>query len=238
MLLLPAIDLYEGRAVRLFQGDYLQMTVYADSPAETAVHFRREGCEWVHLVDLQGARAGRPENLATVREILKKSGLKAEVGGGIRTETSVREVLEAGADRVILGTAALRNPEFLQKMLERYGERIAVGVDCWDGRVSVQGWTETSTVRCEDFCEKLEKMGVQTVICTDISRDGALAGVNTELYAELSRKFSLRVIASGGVSGPEDLRKLRRLGLYGAILGKAYYTGSISIREALEAVSC
>lgn len=129
------------------------MTVYADSPAETAVHFRREGCEWVHLVDLQGARAGRPENLATVREILKKSGLKAEVGGGIRTETSVREVLEAGADRVILGTAALRNPEFLQKMLERYGERIAVGVDCRDGRVSVQGWTETSTVRCEDFCE-------------------------------------------------------------------------------------
>jgi phosphoribosylformimino-5-aminoimidazole carboxamide ribotide isomerase len=238
MLLLPAIDLFDGRAVRLFQGDYNKMTVYSDCPAETAENFRQAGCEWVHLVDLQGAKSGRPENLPAIREILQKSGLKAEVGGGIRTGEAVRQILEAGAERVILGTAALQNPEFLQQMLNRYGDRIAVGIDCRDGFVSVRGWTETSPVRCEEFCGEIEKMGVQTVICTDISRDGTLAGTNTELYAELNRKFSIRFIASGGISSLEDLRRLRRLGLYGAILGKAYYTGAVSLREALEAVSC
>lgn len=233
MILFPAIDLYEGRAVRLYQGDYREMTVYSDEPVSVAADFAAAGAQWAHLVDLEGARAGATPNFATVAAIAR-GGLNVEVGGGIRTEETVRRYLDAGVRRVILGTAALNDRAFLERMVRDYGAAIAVGVDCRDGFVATHGWTETSAVACTDFCAALERLGVQTVICTDISRDGALRGANRALYAALTRDFSMNFIASGGVSSLEDIRALRDLGLHGAILGKAYYTGAVELRQALE----
>ena len=234
MILLPAIDLYEKKAVRLYKGDYANMTVYSDRPAQVAAAFRAAGAEHIHMVDLEGARDGTTPNLDIVVDIVKHSGLKVEIGGGIRTAETVKRYLDAGVTRVILGTAALQDEAFLREMVAQYGEKIAVGVDCRDGFVAIKGWTELSAVTCADFCRKLQDMGVKTVICTDISKDGAMNGTNRELYKSLNATFTLNIIASGGVSSIDDIAALREMGMYGAIVGKAYYTGDIKLEEALE----
>jgi len=234
MILFPAIDLYEGKAVRLFKGDYAQMTVYSDHPEEIAKDFAECGATHVHLVDLEGARSGETPNLPTVLKIRESTGLFCEIGGGIRSMEIADRYLDAGLDRVILGTAAVENEDFLRAAVEKHGDRIAVGADIRDGFVAVRGWTEQSGVTLEAFCEKMQAMGVATVICTDISRDGAMRGTNREMYRMLSERFRLQITASGGVSTLEDVRSLRAMDLYGVIIGKAYYTGDIDLKKAME----
>ena len=234
MILFPAIDLFEGKAVRLYKGDYAQMTVYSDHPEEIAKDFAACGATHVHLVDLEGARSGETPNLETVLKIRESTGLFCEIGGGIRSMEIADRYLQAGLDRVILGTAAVENEEFLRAAVKKYGEKIAVGADIRDGYVAVKGWTEQSGVTLEAFCEKMQGIGVATVICTDISRDGAMRGTNREMYRMLSERFRLQITASGGVSTLEDVRSLREMNLYGAIIGKAYYTGNIDLKKAME----
>ena len=234
MIIFPAIDLYEGRAVRLLRGDYAQMTVYSDHPEEIGKDFAAKGATHVHLVDLEGAKSGTTPNLDTVLRIRESAGLFCEIGGGIRNMETVDTYLEAGLDRVILGTAAVEDREFLGKAVAKYGEKIAVGVDVRDGFVAVKGWTENSALRFMDFCREMEALGVKTLICTDITRDGAMRGTNREMYRELSETLGLQITASGGVSSLEDVESLRKLNLYGAIIGKAYYTGDIDLKRAIE----
>lgn len=234
MYIFPAIDLYEGKAVRLFQGDYAQMTVYSEQPPELARDFVRRGAGQIHIVDLEGAKRGGTPNFETVRAVKEASGAFCEVGGGVRSMEAVDRYLGAGLDRVILGTAALTDEAFLRAAVERYGERIAVGVDIRDGFVAIHGWTERSAVEAFDFCASLQALGVRTLICTDISRDGAMRGTNRGLYRRLREAFSLQIIASGGVSTLDDVRFLAGQGLHGAIIGKAYYTGAIDLARAIE----
>lgn len=233
MIIYPAIDLYEGKAVRLFKGDYARMTVYNENPVEVARDFKACGATHIHLVDLEGARAGTTPNLAVVCAIKKSTGLFCEIGGGVRNMEVVKAYLEAGIDRVILGTAAVTDEAFLKEAVAAYGERIAVGMDIREGRVAIKGWTETSGEGAMDFCRRMEQLGVKTLICTDISRDGAMQGTNHGLYRELSETFGLQIIASGGVSSLEDVKGLSALGIHGAILGKAYYTGAVDLKEAI-----
>ena len=234
MLIFPAIDLFEGKAVRLLKGEYNRMTVYNDDPLSVARDFAAQGATCLHLVDLEGAKSGTTPNIDTIRRLAAETELFTEVGGGIRSMDTVRTYLTAGVDRVILGTAAVKDEFFLKEAVAAYGERIAVGVDIRDGKVAIHGWTETSGIDAMDFMARLEEIGVGTVICTDISRDGAMAGTNHDLYRQLSEQFSLQIIASGGVSSIEDVRALAERNLYGAIIGKAYYTGALSLREAIE----
>ena len=235
MNIFPAIDLYEHKAGRLFKGDYAEMTVYSDNPIEIARDFEAKGAKFIHIVDLEGAKNGETPNFDTVKEIAQNTGLFCEIGGGIRSLDTVEKYMSAGLDRVILGTAAVNDEEFLRTAVSKYGDKIAVGVDIKEGFVAVKGWTEKSEYSCFDFCEKMRNIGVKTLICTDISRDGAMRGTNRELYKELSEKFDMNITASGGVSSFEDIKALRRLNLYGAIIGKAYYIGAIDLCEALEA---
>ena len=234
MILFPAIDLFQGKAVRLFQGDYAQMTVYSENPVEVALDFRRSGATHLHLVDLEGAKFGTTSNLDTIGKIVQSAQLSTEVGGGIRNMETVDRYLELGVDRVILGTAAVTDRNFLTQALEKHGKKIAVGVDIKDGYVAIRGWTEKSALSANDFFDQMQALGVSTVICTDISRDGAMQGTNRELYKELSRRYTIDLIASGGVSSLEDIKALRSMELYGAIIGKAYYTGAVDLAEALE----
>jgi len=234
MKLFPAIDLYDKKAVRLFKGDYSQMTVYSDNPIEIARDFEACGAKYIHLVDLEGAKEGTTPNIDIVRQIAQETSLFCEIGGGIRNMETVDRYISIGVDRVILGTAAVTNQDFLRKALEKYGDKIAVGVDIKDGYVAIKGWLETSAYSCFDFCETMEQMGVKTLICTDISKDGAMKGTNRQLYRQLSQRFSLDITASGGVSSLEDIRALADMKLYGAIIGKAYYIGAIDLKEALE----
>ena len=234
MYIFPAIDLYEGKAVRLFKGDYNQMTIYSDNPAEIAADFASSGATHLHLVDLEGAKFGTTPNLKTIEKILSTTGMFTEVGGGIRSMEVVDTYLTAGVSRVILGTAAVNDPDFLHRAVDKYGEKIAVGVDIKDGMVAIKGWTEKSALDAFDFCHDLQKMGVTTVICTDISKDGAMMGANHALYGRLMNELSMQIIASGGVSSIDDVQRLAKMNLYGAIIGKAYYTGAISIKEAIE----
>ena len=234
MIIYPAIDLFGGKAVRLYKGDYAQMTVYSEQPLAVAADFAAQGAERIHLVDLEGARSGGTPNLETVLSIKNGSGLFCEVGGGIRSMEVIDSYLSSGLDRVILGTAAVADRTLLERAADEYGEKIAVGVDMKDGLVAVKGWTESSGLDAFDFCRSLQKLGIRTIICTDISRDGAMRGTNHPLYRTLSQTLSLDLIASGGVSTLEDVRRLRELGLHGAIIGKAYYTGAIALREAIE----
>ena len=234
MLIFPAIDLYAGKAVRLYKGDYAQMTVYSEDPPALAADFAARGARCLHLVDLEGARDGGTPNLETVRRIVSGSSLFTELGGGVRSMAVLERYLNAGVDRVILGTAAVSDPAFLREALRSFGEAVAVGVDIRDGFVAIKGWTEKSALEPFAFCGELQALGVRTLICTDVSRDGAMQGANRELYRALAERFSMDIIASGGVSSLEDVRALRALGLYGAIIGKAYYTGAIDLREAIE----
>ena len=234
MYIYPAIDLYEGKAVRLFKGDYNQMEVFSDEPAEVAADFKKCGASRIHLVDLEGAKSGKTPNLDTVLKIKESSGLFCEIGGGIRSMDVAAKYLEGGVDRVILGTAAVTDKQFLETAVARYGHRIAVGVDIRDGFVAIKGWTEKSELEAFEFCENMQALGVKTLICTDISKDGAMKGTNHELYRRLSSELELDIVASGGVSSIEDVKKLRQLGIHGAIIGKAYYTKAIDLREAVE----
>lgn len=234
MLIFPAIDLYDSRAVRLFKGDYNQMTIYSDHPEEIALDFKNSGAKWVHIVDLEGAKTGDTPNLDTILKIKDTCGLCVEVGGGIRNMAVVDRYLSAGVDRVILGTSAVSDPDFVKKATAKYGEKIAVGVDIKDGFVAIKGWTEKSQFEAFDFCERMQSLGVTTLICTDISKDGAMLGTNHELYQELSKRFDMQIIASGGVSTIDDVKKLSNLNIYGAIIGKAYYTKAIDIADAIE----
>ncbi|MBQ8893815.1 MAG: 1-(5-phosphoribosyl)-5-[Clostridia bacterium] len=234
MNIFPAIDLVGGKAVRLFKGDYAQMTVYNENPLEVAKAFEAAGASYIHLVDLEGAKSGVPANLSTIEKIVKNTDLFVEVGGGIRNMEIAESYLSIGVDRVILGTAAVTDEAFLKEALAIYGQRIAVGVDLKDGFVAIKGWTEKSGQTAHDFFAKMEALGVSTVICTDISRDGAMQGTNRGLYKELSAKYRIDLIASGGVSSMEDIKALRIMDLYGAIIGKAYYIGAIDLKEAIE----
>lgn len=234
MILLPAIDLYEKKVVRLTRGDYAQMTVYNDDPVAQAKLFQDAGAQWLHTVDLEGAKDGSTPNYSVIEAICKDTSLKVEIGGGIRSLDTIQKYLDAGVERVILGTKAVTDPAFLEESLDKFGSHIAVGVDIKDGKIAIKGWLETAQDSVEDFFTKLCKLGVSTVICTDVSKDGMLAGTNVDLYRQLSQKFSLDLIASGGVSSQEDLARLKELGLYGAILGKALYTGALDLKTALK----
>lgn len=238
MVLFPAIDILSGKAVRLYKGDYKAVTVYSERPWEFAEDFVDKGCSAIHIVDLDGAKSGETVNIDTVKRIAAVKGLYSEIGGGIRNMETVSRYLEAGVDRVILGTAALKDPWFLKNALREYGDRIAVGVDLKDGKVAVKGWLETSNKDGIEFLKELEDLGVEGVIVTDISRDGAMKGTNLDLYGRIKEEVSLKVTASGGVSTIEDIVALKSMGLYGAIIGKAYYTGAIKLKEALEALEC
>lgn len=236
MKIYPAIDLYGGKAVRLYKGDYAQMTVYSDDPCAVAKDFERCGAEFIHMVDLEGAKLGSTPNLEVIRKIAESTSLFIEVGGGIRDLDAVERVLSRGASRVIIGTAAITNEAFLIEALKRYGDKIAVSADAKDGYVALKGWTERSAISLSDFMERMAELGVRTVICTDISKDGAMSGTNTALYAELADKYrgQIDIIASGGVSSLEDVAKLKGIGVSGAIVGKAYYIGAINLQEAIE----
>ena len=233
MNIFPAIDLIGGKAVRLVKGDYAKVTVYSDDPVSVAKGFERAGAKYLHVVDLEGARDGSVANLETIKKIINETSLFVEVGGGIRSMETVKTYIDAGADRVIIGTAAVTDPEFLKEAVKKYGNRIAVGVDVKDGAVAIKGWVEKSELDCFEFCERLSSLGVDTVICTDISKDGLLSGTNLELYFELSQRFNMNITASGGVSSLDDVRKLTEMKLYGAILGKAIYTGAIDLSLAV-----
>ena len=235
MVLFPAIDILDGKAVRLFKGDYNQVTIYSERPWEFAEDFVAKGCSAIHIVDLDGAKTGQTVNLETVRRIAQVKGLYSEIGGGIRNMETVERYLDAGISRVILGTAALKDPDFLRFAVKQYANRIAVGVDLNNGKVAVKGWLETTQKDGIEFMKELEDLGVESVIVTDISRDGAMKGTNLDLYKRLSQEVSLKVTASGGVSTLDDVKALRALNVYGAIIGKAYYTGVVKLEEALEA---
>lgn len=234
MIIFPAIDLYGKKAVRLYKGDYAQMTVYSDNPIEIARDFERAGATHVHLVDLEGAKDGTTPNLDIVRDIAENTALFSEIGGGIRDMDTVAKYIDAGVDRVIIGTAAVTDREFLLRAVERYGEKIAVGADFRDGYIAIKGWLEQTEYTLDAFLSEMKDAGVQTVIITDISKDGAMQGTNLELYRRLSREYSMDITASGGVSSIEDVRKLREMDMYAAIIGRAYYIGKIDLREAIE----
>lgn len=234
MVIYPAIDLFQGKAVRLYKGDYAQMTVYNEKPVEVALDFVRCGASHIHLVDLEGAKSGETPNYETVCAIKRASGLFCEIGGGIRSMEVIDRYLSAGIDRVILGTAAVTQAGFVRDAVSRYGDKIAVGIDIKDGFVAIKGWTEKSEQKAMDFCEKMWKNGVKTLICTDISKDGAMQGANHGLYQALAERFDLQIIASGGVSSIYDVKTLAEMDIHGAIIGKAYYTGAVNLKEAIE----
>jgi phosphoribosylformimino-5-aminoimidazole carboxamide ribotide isomerase len=234
MKIFPAIDLYDNKAVRLFKGDYAQMTVYNENPVAVARDFKAQGAEQIHLVDLAGAKTGVPTHMPIIKAIVEETGLFVEVGGGIRTMETIEKYISAGAGRVILGTAAVTDEAFLKAALCKYGDKIAVGADIADGKVAIKGWIEKSQYGANEFLQKMQDLGVKTVICTDVSKDGAMKGANHELYKELTEKFTLQVIASGGVSSMQDIQTLTETGVYGAIIGKAYYIGAINLKAAIE----
>jgi len=234
MVIYPAIDIYEGKAVRLYKGDYARMTVYNHDPTVVASDFVEKGASCIHMVDLEGAKLGTTPNLSTICRVKSDTGLFCQIGGGIRNLKTVKAYIEAGLDRVILGTAAVTDPDFAKAAVDMYGDKIAIGVDIRDGYVAVKGWTEKSTLEAFSFCKQMEAIGIQTVICTDISKDGAMQGPNHDLYRRMSMELGMQIIASGGVSSIEDIQKLAQMEIHGAIVGKAYYTGAVNLRQAIE----
>ena len=236
MEIFPAIDLRGGQVVRLYQGDYDKETVYGQDPCAVAWSFLDAGAQFLHVVDLDGARDGTLTNFETIAAVARQGGLYIEAGGGIRTEERIRRYLDLGVGRCVLGTIAVKDFGFTARMAQKYGDRIAVGVDARDGFVAVNGWKELSRERGVDFCRRLRDAGVRTVIYTDISRDGAEQGTNLELYRELARIKGLNITASGGVSSLEELRELQAIGTRAAILGKALYTGRLDLKTVMEEV--
>ena len=237
MKIFPAIDLRDGKVVRLTQGDYDRMTVYADDPVAVAEGFRTAGATCLHMVDLDGAASGKPENGAAIEALAKIEGLFTQVGGGIRSEEQIKRYLSLGINRVILGTIATQDLAFTEAMAARYGAHIAVGVDAKDGFVAINGWKEATTIPSIDFCYRLRDAGVQTVIYTDIAKDGGLTGTNLEVYRQLRAVTGLQIIASGGISYEEELVALAENGTYGAILGKALYAGRLDLGKVIAMVA-
>ena len=234
MRIFPAIDLYDKKAVRLYKGDYAQMTVYSENPIEVARDFESKGAKFIHMVDLEGAKNGTTPNLEIVKDIATNTSLFVEIGGGIRSMDVVKKYLDNGVGRVILGTSAVTDEAFLKEAVNTYGEKIAVGADVKDGCIAIRGWVEKSQYSLDEFLSKMEKIGVKTIICTDISKDGVMKGTNLALYKSLNEKYRLNIIASGGVSTIDDISALKSMDMYGAIIGKAYYTGAIDLKEAIE----
>ena len=236
MQIFPAIDLSGGQVVRLYQGDYDKMTVYGADPCAVARDFIAAGAKYLHVVDLDGAKDGTLANFESIAAIAKQGGLYIEVGGGIRTEERIQQYLNLGVSRCILGTVAVKDFDFTARMAQKYGDKIAVGVDARDGYIAINGWKELSSETGIEFCRRLKDAGVQTVIYTDISRDGAERGTNLELYRELARIEGLNITASGGVSSLEELAELQRIGTHAAILGKALYTGRLDLKTVIDTV--
>ena len=236
MIIYPAIDLYEGKTVRLKRGDYSQMTVYNDDPLSAALSFKNAGAEALHIVDLEGACTGKPADSDVIKRIVTESGMFTQVGGGIRTPETIEMYLNAGVKRIILGTAAVSVPGFLQDAVSRYGEAVAVSVDIKDGFVAIKGWTESSDKDAIEFCGTVDELGVKTLICTDISKDGMMSGTNIELYDTLRSRLSIGLIASGGVTSLDEVKILFDMGMDGAIIGKALYTGDVDLSEAVKLV--
>jgi len=234
MIILPAIDLYDKKAVRLLKGDYENMTVYSDNPIEIARDFAEKGAKYIHMVDLEGAKDGTTANIEIVEQVARETGLFVEIGGGIRDMDTVKKYFNSGVSRVILGTAAVTDDDFLKEAVAAYGEKIAVGADVKDGFIAIKGWLEKSEYSLESFLDKMQHIGVKNIICTDISKDGAMKGTNLGMYQKLAENCSVDITASGGVSSLSDVKELRAMNLYGAIIGKAYYTGAIDLREAIE----
>ena len=235
MKIFPAIDLFDGKAVRLLRGRYEDMTIYSDDPPQIGRDFAAAGAEYIHIVDLEGAKDGTTPNFDTVCRIKEASGCFCEIGGGIRSMEVIRRYMDAGIDRVILGTAAVTDRAFLEEAVAAYREKIAICIDLKDGYVAIKGWTEKTQLTAVDFCEQMQALGVTTIIVTDISKDGAMKGTNHGLYEELSARLGMQLVASGGVSSIDDVKRLAARGLYGAIIGKAYYTGAIDLKEAIAA---
>lgn len=235
MKIYPAIDILGGKAVRLLRGDYDNVTVYGDDIVEVAVRMKNEGAECIHMVDLAGAKSGAPEAFDTVCAVKAATGIFCEIGGGIRDMDTVDRYMAAGLDRVIIGTKAVSDRGFVLAAAEKYGSRIAVGVDARDGKVATNGWLSTTEVDAEELCRELAKAGIGAFICTDIAKDGAMAGTNRDFYRRLCESVGADIIASGGVGDAEDIRYLRETGVAGAIIGRAYYTGAITIAEARRA---
>jgi len=234
MIIFPAIDMYEGKVVRLLKGDYDKMTVYSEKVVEKAVEIESLGAEWFHLVDLEGAKEGTTPNFSYVEEICKKTGLKVEIGGGIRSSETIEQYLLVGVNRIILGTKAATDGAFLKEMADKFGDKIAVGIDVKDEKVAIKGWLEVLDKNIFDFVGELREIGIKNIIVTDIAKDGAMSGINTAFYEKLMAHTDMDIIASGGVTRLDDLVELKKAGLYGAILGKAMYTGNIDLREALK----
>lgn len=234
MNIFPAIDLINGQVVRLFKGDYDKVTVYGNDPLSVAKGFESSGAEFIHIVDLDAAKDGSVHNFDIVKSICDNTNLKVEIGGGIRSEEVIKKYIEAGVFRVILGTIAIKNPDFTKEMIKKYKEKIAIGVDIKDGFVAIHGWTEVSSISCDELFSDLEKAGACCVICTDISKDGAMCGTNLSLYRDLSKKYNIDIVASGGVSSMDDINALKDMNIYGAILGKALYTGAVDLKTAIE----
>ncbi len=237
MKIFPAIDLYNGCAVRLLKGDYNQMTIYSENPGEFAAAFEQKGAENLHLVDLEGAKSGATPNLNTIKNIVSQTNLYTELGGGIRSLSTIDKYLNIGVNRLILGTAAITEQGFVEAAIKEFGQdSIAVGIDIKEEKVAIKGWTEVTDITCDEFCKQMESIGVKTIICTDISKDGAMKGTNRQLYKSLSEKFGLDIMASGGVSTLDDIKALSDMNLYGAILGKALYTSAIDLEDAIKTV--
>lgn len=234
MIILPAIDLKDGKCVRLEQGLFDKVTVFGDDPVEMAKKWESEGGEYLHLVDLDGAKDGVPKNLEVIKGICKNIDIPIQLGGGIRNKETVKILLDAGVTRVILGTMAINNIELLEELVKEYGERIVVSIDAKDGLVAVDGWVNVSEVNSIDLVKRLEKIGVETIVYTDIAKDGMMEGPNFEIYKKLGEEANIDVIASGGVSSLENVKKLKEMDMYGAIIGRALYTGDINLKEALE----
>lgn len=234
MVVIPAIDLIGGSAVRLLRGNYDKVTVYNDDPTVVAKEFKKSGASYIHIVDLEGAKYGGTPNIETVKRIINSADLKAEVGGGVRSLDVVNTYLEAGVSRVILGTAAVTHTDFLKQAVKNFGDRVVVGVDIKDGYTAISGWIQKTQLPYLEFCKHLQDIGVKSIICTDISKDGAMQGPNFALYEELNKKLDMNVIASGGVSSLDDIKRLKDTGLYGAIIGKAYYTGAVDLSKAVK----
>lgn len=234
MKIFPAIDLYEGQAVRLYKGDYQKMTVYARNPLDLARKFVQAGCKYLHMVDLEGAKDDNTANQATIAALVKESGLFCQAGGGIRSFEVIDKYLSLGVNRLIIGTKAVEDPQFVKEATAKYGEKIAVGIDLKDGLVAIKGWRETAAFTADEFFALMSDYEVKCIICTDISKDGTLLGPNLQLYEHLQNEYAVNLIASGGVSSIADIRALAEMKLYGAIIGKAYYEGRVDLEEAVK----
>ncbi len=234
MIIYPAIDIKDGRCVRLVQGKFNDVTVYSDNPVDMAIKFEQMGAQYLHVVDLDGARLGQPQNIAIASEMAVRLGIPIQLGGGIRTIETMEIILCKGIERIILGTSAVNDHELVKKAVQSFGNNLAVAIDAKDGLVAIEGWAKTSSFTAVGFARKMEELGAKVIIYTDISRDGMLKGPNLKAMEEMVKAVKINVIASGGVTSIQDIKNLKEIGVSGAIVGKALYTGDVDLKEAIE----